>query len=478
MSLALPAAVQAQESRNFIDHPITVCDADPLANSPPDFTDPDCRMMLFYEADPQDRQIWIELIFDADTAMIEAGKPMGLFFSAKASSEAFLNSVTIGANGVPGTSALSEKPGDMDAVFFVPEGTLRATDNRLVMRLSSMNGGINLQSPIHAASIAPYRNPRQPGPATWFVLITFGLLIAACVYFGVDSIRAKQRRDSAVIAMIAFASAAQLAAEAARDIVPYPYPLHDLRLSLILTFAIALGLSCTAYGLLVLFRPQKKARLIALLALLGVMLMITLFQQGFDIKTVLVLLSASLAISAAGVVSRAQGNRNGQWFALGGAIIGVAIFALGGLFLDTLLYLLIAAFLLWMLVVRARGGGLPDLAAIQAPAPPKRIELSSNGKIEFVDTGEVIRFSGAGDYVEVFLKSGRSGLSNASLTALERELPDTFIRVHRSHIVNADHVQSLQRETAGTGELQMADGSSVPISRRNMASVKSALVER
>ena len=475
--LTFSAAAQAQDYQSFIDHPARICDADFASDTAPDFAGKNCRSVLFYQVDPQDRLLWAEIVFEAEPALLEGGRPFGLFVSAKASSEATLNGVPIGTNGRPAGSQSSEEPGDMDAVFFVPEGTLKPGKNRLVLLLSSMNGGITLNSPIHNIALAPYRDPRKPGPTTWFALITLGLFVAGFVFFGVRSLRGDDREGSALIAALSLAAALQLAAEAARDVMPYPYPLHDLRLSLILTFAIVLGLSFAAYVLLRLFRAYPRRRLLALAAVLTLMLAISALQPGFDLKTGFVFITALLAAGIAGATSFfAHGNRSGAWLALASAALAAAIYWLGGFFLDTVLYMIVAAGLLWLFFKQARGGDLTGTSVVGDSAP-KRIELTSNGKVEFVDASDIVRFSGAGDYVEVFLASGRSALCNASLTALERELLTGFIRVHRSHIVNASFVKSLTRESAGTGNLEMSDGSTVPVSRRNMANVRGALMQ-
>lgn len=469
------AQTQTQGYQRLTDHQARVCKAGAGSEVTDDFAAANCRTVPFYLADPQNRMVRVEMVFEVEPALLELQKPLGLFVSAKASSEAILNGVPIGTNGKPGASQNSEEPGDMDAVFFVPEGTLKPGKNRLVMQLSSMNGGITLNSPIHNMTLAPYRDPRQPGPATWFALVTFGLFVAGFVFFGVRTLRSEDRTGSALIAALSLAAALQLAAESARDIMPYPYPLHDLRLSLILTFAILLGLSFVAYILLLHFRDYPRRRLIALGCVLAIMLAISAFQPGFDLKTGLVLITAMLAAGMAGVTAYfAQGHRSGAWLALVSVALAAMIYWLGGFFLDTILYLLVSAGLLWLFFKQARGGGLTE-SPVAEDGTPKRIELTSNGKVEFVDASDIVRFSGAGDYVEVFLSNGRSALYNASLAALERELSDGFIRVHRSHIVNACRVQSLTRESAGTGNLEMSDGSIVPVSRRSMSSVRDAL---
>ena len=79
--------------------------------------------------------------------------------------------------------------------------------------------------------------------------------------------------------------------------------------------------------------------------------------------------------------------------------------------------------------------------------------------------------------MEVCFEDGRTVLYNGPLAALEESLPETFIRVHRSHIVNADFVQSLERDPGGAGRLYLAGGAAIPVSRRIMPAVRSALAD-
>ncbi len=294
---------QAQGYQLFIGAPVQVCEAIPGQGAPSDFFAKNCSQKRFYEVDPQDRELWVELIFEAAPSLLATGKPLGLFVSAKASSEAYLNGVALGSNGQPGPSPSSEIAGDMDAVFYVAEGALRTGENRLLLRMSSMHSVIALNSPVHNIALAPYRDPRKPGPGTWFVIVTFGLFLAAFVFFGVSAFRGKDRQGSALIALAAIAAAMQLASKSVRDLAPYPYPLHDLRLSLILAFSIILALSLFAYVLQLLFKPLRARRWLALSALFAVMLVIAAFQPGFDLKTQYVLVAASIASVIAGLVA-------------------------------------------------------------------------------------------------------------------------------------------------------------------------------
>jgi len=77
--------------------------------------------------------------------------------------------------------------------------------------------------------------------------------------------------------------------------------------------------------------------------------------------------------------------------------------------------------------------------------------------------------------VEIALANGACHLHLAKLHELESDLPQTFLRVHRSYIVNTAHVRTLTREANGVGALAMSNGESVPVSRRILPNVRNAL---
>ena len=115
------------------------------------------------------------------------------------------------------------------------------------------------------------------------------------------------------------------------------------------------------------------------------------------------------------------------------------------------------------------------LAEARQRTAPAQLQLVSAGRVDYVPTDRIVQLKGAGDYVEVHYDDGRTALYNGSLAGLEAELPETFLRVHRSHIVNTAFVNALERDASGVGRLLLAQGSEVPVSRRIMPKVRSAL---
>ena len=51
---------------------------------------------------------------------------------------------------------------------------------------------------------------------------------------------------------------------------------------------------------------------------------------------------------------------------------------------------------------------------------------------------------GQGPYVQIITVDGRKVMSLQSMSKLEELLPKNFYRTHRSHIVNIDHIDSIE----------------------------------
>ena len=102
-----------------------------------------------------------------------------------------------------------------------------------------------------------------------------------------------------------------------------------------------------------------------------------------------------------------------------------------------------------------------------------RIKISSAGKTQLLQTDSIAYLKAAGDYVEIFLTDQQLSLYSGSLKSLEEQLPSSFLKVHRSYIVNLDHMTSISTVNtstselkAGQGVLTLLGGEQVPISRR------------
>ena len=101
--------------------------------------------------------------------------------------------------------------------------------------------------------------------------------------------------------------------------------------------------------------------------------------------------------------------------------------------------------------------------------------MKSAGKVNLVPVNDIAYLKGAGDYVELNLVNGVQVLHYDSLNDLEKSLPTTFLRIHRSYIVNTTLIQSLERSSSGVGTLKLSNNDEVPVSRRIMPKVRKEL---
>ena len=59
------------------------------------------------------------------------------------------------------------------------------------------------------------------------------------------------------------------------------------------------------------------------------------------------------------------------------------------------------------------------------------------------------------DYINIHLDDGEEVSSKEKISHIEKELPDSFIRIHRSFIVNKEKITSFNREEMLLGEIEL-----------------------
>jgi two-component system LytT family response regulator len=115
----------------------------------------------------------------------------------------------------------------------------------------------------------------------------------------------------------------------------------------------------------------------------------------------------------------------------------------------------------------AAGAPLAERLAFaqEAPRPLTRIFVRDRGAVVPIAAEQIVRCEADGDYVAVYA-GGRRHLIYVNLGDLTAQLdPARFVRVHRSHLVNLDHVAALTPHDANRLELRLRDGGRVVASR-------------
>ena len=110
-----------------------------------------------------------------------------------------------------------------------------------------------------------------------------------------------------------------------------------------------------------------------------------------------------------------------------------------------------------------------ELAAANEHArATQRLTLKCGGHIVFINAGDFLWAKAAGNYVEIYTATDMV-LARSTLTAIEDQIRDAGTpvrRVHRSYIINQDHIREIQPTGEGDVKINLTNGASVPGSRR------------
>ena len=105
--------------------------------------------------------------------------------------------------------------------------------------------------------------------------------------------------------------------------------------------------------------------------------------------------------------------------------------------------------------------------------PLRRLTVQRGRRLRVVDLDEVRWIAAEDKLVHVHLKDGTACPIDYTLDALENRLdPAHFIRIHRSHLVNAAAVRELIPWFSGTYHLELDNGHRLPVARRRVQAVK------
>jgi DNA-binding LytR/AlgR family response regulator len=134
---------------------------------------------------------------------------------------------------------------------------------------------------------------------------------------------------------------------------------------------------------------------------------------------------------------------------------------------------------LYRFVVRRLQGEASLLAAPDDDAPPlepvdrpERFLVRKLGREFLVAAQDIESLQASGNYVNLRVR-GRDYPLRSTIAAIESRLdPARFQRVHRSWIVNLEHVAMIEPLDTGDARIHLKDGSTLPCSRRYRAALR------
>lgn len=415
------------------------------------------------------------------------GRPLMVWMVGMSSSEIRWNGEVIGRNGIPAKTRAGETPGLFFATFIVPERLVEPGENLVTARLSAHHLWLPVERAIHIFDVSYYETTDHPGLSSYLpAFLALGALAAAFIYFGAAWALDWRERLYALPAGIAALVLLQLGTEIARTFILYSYPWHLARVAAIAALAGGTSVLMSAYAAR-RFAPERARAVVLTVSALSLTALVLI--PWYDIKALAALLAAAGALIWCGVRGWRKSRPGARWSAAAGvALIGLMAWQLTD-FLDQSYYLLMAALLVALaaeqiLALRQARRGQSDeseRASLleerlrEAQGRDRFVALKDGSRVHRVSEAELIFVKAADDYCEAHLADGRALLVTANLAVVHAGLPERFLRVHKSYVVNAGHVASVAPRPGGGRTLAMSDGSVVPVGRAYRESVTEAL---
>ena len=98
--------------------------------------------------------------------------------------------------------------------------------------------------------------------------------------------------------------------------------------------------------------------------------------------------------------------------------------------------------------------------------------VRSNRRTSRIEYDNMTYIESLADYIKIHQEDGGEIISREKISHIEKELPDRFLRIHRSFIVNTAKITSYSREEVILGEIEL------PVSRTYRNQVISRLQKK
>lgn len=119
--------------------------------------------------------------------------------------------------------------------------------------------------------------------------------------------------------------------------------------------------------------------------------------------------------------------------------------------------------------------GKAEGKVLHLPEQAQRIVVKENNNIKIIPLADVLYIEAADDYAKV-TTAEKYYLKHQRMIQFEQQLPDQqFVRVHRSYIVNLQHIQKVELYEKEQFCVILRNGAKVPVSRSGYAKLKEVL---
>jgi len=105
----------------------------------------------------------------------------------------------------------------------------------------------------------------------------------------------------------------------------------------------------------------------------------------------------------------------------------------------------------------------------------ERMTIKTGQKIDIIDIKDIVFFAANGDYVSIYTEKN-VWLKEMTMKDLERVLPiETFVRVHRSYIVNVGFIRAIDRYKKGQYIISLSNRETIKMTDSGYAILKQRL---
>jgi two-component system LytT family response regulator len=112
------------------------------------------------------------------------------------------------------------------------------------------------------------------------------------------------------------------------------------------------------------------------------------------------------------------------------------------------------------------------LAKIKGKTNVKTLTVKLGDRILLIKLEDIIHAQAEDKYVFLHTADGKKHLTDYTLSNLEEKLPEDFLRIHRSDIINTNHIAEIRRGFNGALIFVMSNGVKVTSSRSNSESLR------
>ncbi|MGD9900884.1 MAG: LytR/AlgR family response regulator transcription factor [Calditrichaceae bacterium] len=105
----------------------------------------------------------------------------------------------------------------------------------------------------------------------------------------------------------------------------------------------------------------------------------------------------------------------------------------------------------------------------------KFLSIKRGGEIKLIEMSSVLYIKGAGVYSELYTDEDTRELHHQNLEKIDILLPSSFVRIHKSYIVNMYFVDKIISHGGSKYSLLLKNGTTLPVSRNRYQSLKQIL---